>query len=312
MKKMYASLFAFASFAAGAQTVTSTFESLALGADTFYNAPVSQSWTDGGCKFQYKKSGSYWTGGFAYTNKRDSSTAGFTNLYGIKAYAGRNSSAKWAIGQQMAVVSQTLSSARFEGLYMTNTTFAYKSMKNGDSFAKKFGGATGNDPDFLKVHIKGYANGAAKDSVEFMLADFRFSDNTKDYILKTWEYVDLSKLGKVDSLMFVMYSSDNDPNYGMNTPGFFAIDDISVVAPFNTAISESRSLEPAVYPNPFADAMTVEADGLVRVVDMQGKVQMEQIVEGSSTIDTHSLPAGISFIELHSAGSIDRIKMIRQ
>jgi hypothetical protein len=30
------------------------------------------------------------------------------------------------------------------------------------------------------------------DSIEFYLADFRFANNSQDYILKTWEYLDLT------------------------------------------------------------------------------------------------------------------------
>jgi hypothetical protein len=36
------------------------------------------------------------------------------------------------------------------GAYFTNTTYAALSMLSGDSFAKKFGGASGDDPDWFK------------------------------------------------------------------------------------------------------------------------------------------------------------------
>jgi hypothetical protein len=38
-----------------------------------------------------------------------------------------------------------------QGVYVTNTTYAYNSMRDGDMFAKKFGGPTGNDPDWYKL-----------------------------------------------------------------------------------------------------------------------------------------------------------------
>ena len=55
------------------------------------------------------------------------------------------------------------------------------------TFAKKFGGTTGNDPDFFKVTVKGYKGGVlTTDSVPFYLADFRFANNALDYIVDSW------------------------------------------------------------------------------------------------------------------------------
>ena len=81
---------------------------------------------------------------------------------------------------------------------VTNTTYAWDSMLNGDGFAKQFGGASGDDPDFLQLVITGYdALGVATGSVDFLLADYRFADNAQDYILTDWTPVDLSSLGAV-------------------------------------------------------------------------------------------------------------------
>ena len=41
-------------------------------------------------------------------------------------------------------------------MLVTNTTFAFLSMQNGDEFAKQFGGDDGNDPDFFKVTFRGF------------------------------------------------------------------------------------------------------------------------------------------------------------
>src|SRR5207253_4887505 len=42
-----------------------------------------------------------------------------------------------------------------ESIQVTNTTNAALSMRDGDAFAKKFGGAAGDDPDFLKITAYG-------------------------------------------------------------------------------------------------------------------------------------------------------------
>ena len=65
-------------------------------------------------------------------------------------------------------------------------------------------------------------------TVDFYLADYRFADNSKDYIVENWEYVDLSSLGVVKSLEFSLNSSDAGV-FGMNTPAYFAMDDLNCV-----------------------------------------------------------------------------------
>jgi hypothetical protein len=99
-------------------------------------------------------------------------------------------------------------------------------MLNGDAYAKKFGGETGGDPDWFMLTITGKdADGNEVDTVDFYLADYRFEDNGEDYIVDTWQYVDLTSLGEVMSLEFALSSSDVG-DWGMNTPGYIAIDTI--------------------------------------------------------------------------------------
>jgi hypothetical protein len=108
---------------------------------------------------------------------------------------------------------------------ITNSTYAALSMKNGDGFAKKF---TGKDKDFFKVWIKGYNIGKVKDSVEVYLANFQYADSSQNFIQKEWKTVDLSKFVAIDSLNFYLESSDNG-QWGMNTPGYFTIDNIKFI-----------------------------------------------------------------------------------
>jgi hypothetical protein len=115
---------------------------------------------------------------------------------------------------------------------ITNTTYAAISMRDGDGpggFGKKFGGPTGNDPDFFRLTILGRDSAnASTGSVVFYLADYRFTDNAQDYIVSQWTTVDLSSLGtSTRSLQFNLESSDNDPNFGMNTPAYFAVDNVA-------------------------------------------------------------------------------------
>ena len=59
------------------------------------------------------------------------------------------------------------------GVLVTNSTYAAISMRDGDQFAKKFGGESGDDPDFFRLVAHGYKDGSLTDSVEFFLADYQ-------------------------------------------------------------------------------------------------------------------------------------------
>lgn len=231
--------------ASNAQTVSS-FENITLPSSGVENASgdiVNGKFTSGKAVFNnyYNTSfGGYWSDGWAYSNIKNDTTPGSANLYGAYAKSGHLNSAKYAVGQQGSVLVIDGVTDTIKGLYVTNSTFAGLSMKNGDAFAKKFGGSTGNDPDFFALVVKGWKNGLKKsDSVQFYLADFRFANNTQDYIVKDWAWVDLSLLGLVDSLSFELNSSDKG-QFGINTPLFFCIDD--VITSSDTADFENLNL----------------------------------------------------------------------
>jgi hypothetical protein len=48
-----------------------------------------------------------------------------------------------------------------------------------------------------------------------------------DYIVSQWTTVDLLALGNASRLTFNLDSSDNGP-FGMNTPAYFALDNLSM------------------------------------------------------------------------------------
>jgi hypothetical protein len=192
----------------------------------------------------------FWAGGFGWSTLTDSVTSGFTNQMSAKAASGYNSPG-YGIGQQHAVVVlNNGTAAQPLSVRFSNSTYAYNSMRDGDTFAKKFGGLTGNDPDFFKVVVFPYAGGnMLNDSAEFYLADFRFSDNTLDYLVSTWDSLDLSGLPLCDSLKFVLRSSDNGA-FGMNTPAYFCLDDLRINSNL-VGISEQTKLSAfRIFPNP--------------------------------------------------------------
>ena len=65
-------------------------------------------------------------------------------------------------------------------------------------------------------------------NLSFYLADYRFSDNSNDYIVEDWETVSLLSLGSVTALSFSYESSDISFGY-INTPQYFALDNLAPV-----------------------------------------------------------------------------------
>jgi len=70
--------------------------------------------------------------------------------------------------------------------------------------------------------------GASTGVVELMLADYRFVDDSLDFILDEWVFLELTGLGIVSELRFDFESSDVGL-YGINTPTYFAIDNLITI-----------------------------------------------------------------------------------
>jgi hypothetical protein len=97
-------------------------------------------------------------------------------------------------------------------------------MQSGDAYAKAF---SYEDKDWFKLVIEGIdKNGSSTGTVEFYLADFRTPSSPG--IVTTWTKVDLSSLGSVTEIKFDLQSTDNDTNWGMNTPAYFCFDNLAI------------------------------------------------------------------------------------
>jgi hypothetical protein len=251
MKWMIALLCVSATTAAQAQVID--LEDLSLpGPNTFFNGsanvvpPATVSTTpfvSRGAAFNNRYDtafGGNWSG-WSYSNVVNTTTPGFGNQYASFAGGGDNSP-QYAVGFQdfFTPVTPTIDlplGTRPTSVKITNTTYAGISMRDGDAFAKKFGGPTGNDPDFFRLTIHGFDSlNTLTGTVEFFLADYRFANNSLDYIVSQWTTVPLMSLGDAVRLTFTLDSTDNG-QFGMNTPAYFALDNLSV-----TPVPEPASL----------------------------------------------------------------------
>ncbi len=292
-----------------AQTV-STLESLPFGSNEYYDEESTTPFSDGNVTYRYIWDDiyGYWQSGFIYSRVNDSTTSGPGNLAATKALTGYNGSSVYAVGTggSVAVLTGSATGGVVEGFYVTNSTYAYNSMRDGDSFAKKFGGDDGNDPDWFALTVRSYLGGVlSTDSVAFYLADFRFSDNTQDYIVSDWTWLDLSSLGNADSLVFELSSSDVG-GFGMNTPSYFCLDNLTTRdTPVNVAEHSNRT-EFSLYPNPASDFILVNATFAetlqhVEIYDVTGKLKMTTpLFSGQRTIDIATLESGVYLVAVVS------------
>ena len=254
MKHFYLfSLFIMLAFSGKAQKAAK-FEDVSLGKESFWNgSDGSGSFKSSNLTFinSYNADWFSWSG-FACSNITDRKTRGWVNQYSAITGSGYLGSANYAVAYVVGSSSAVFDKAQaIRGLYITNATYAYYSMKEGDDYSKKFGGANGTDPDYFKVIVDGKdASGKTTATVEFYLADFRSNDSSKDYIIKDWTWLDLSSLGAVKSVEFKLESSDMGA-WGMNTPAYFCVDEVNGFGPLQLKDVTYASFDDLVGPNEY-------------------------------------------------------------
>ena len=227
---------------------------------------------------------SWWTFiGWAVTNETPDNLIGYAGLFSSYA-GGGDASSNYVIGQNGARIVKSSGMASFQSLRITNNNYAASSMLNGDSFAKKFGGASGDDQDWFLLEIIGYDAGDMPiDTVRVYLAGYRFTDNSQDYIIKDWTTVDLTPIEYAKYIEFELSSSDNSGGY-MNTPAFYAVDKITHSSAIS--VSENNLATVTVYPYPANEILNLKMesmDGLVQILNLQGQIVMSEIVNGNQT-----------------------------
>lgn len=302
-------LLAFSSLAMAQNLID--FEDFTVASDSFLNGSDGSGGFSSDQVFllnNYNTEFSSWTG-WSISSKTDTLTAGFTNPYSSFAGSGVDGSDNFAVsysfGENRLILQGEAAGRVLDGLYLTNNTYAYLSMRDGDSFAKRFGGVTGDDPDFFLVTIKAYSGGQlSADSIDFYLADFRFVDNTQDYIIKDWTFVDLSGLGPVDSLAFTLSSSDVG-QFGMNTPAYFCLDNVVLGAIVNTTNAQNLNVNLRVFPNPTSDYIQLDYQGRhainCTILDLQGRPLIHRLLkEGNERVGVQHLPVGTYLVHLQS------------
>jgi len=231
----------------------SDFDLAPLGTNEYWNGSDRHGGhLEGGAFFENHYDALYdsWAG-FSLSRVNSTNTPGYANQYAVFSGAGVGGTGIYATVYDSAwdeadiVTLPTPSSAL--GFYVNNTTYAALAMRDGDAFSKKFGGATGNDPDWFLLTITGRDEaGTSLGNVAFYLADYRFATNSQDYIVEDWTWVDLTSLGPdVKTLHFTLSSTDNGM-FGMNTPAYFAMDEFRFVPSFSGPATSTNPWDAAI------------------------------------------------------------------
>lgn len=264
-------------------------EDLPLDPESFYNGSAyvdqgGQAFQSGPVTFNNYFSNAfgfdYWDN-FAYSNTTNTTTPGEGNQYSAITGIGSRGSANYAVGFDGGGSAVLLPAGVSPvSVQLTNTTYTALAVKNGYGVAHAFGGTTGNTPDWLLVTISGRdANGQAipgMPSVPFYLADYRFGDNSQDYVVDTWKNVNLTSLAGARELVFSVTTSDVSIFDGVaypNTPTYFALDDLSVTSQAGDVTGDgvvdiqdiTRMANSWLKPGPVADA---NGDGIVDIQDV--------------------------------------------
>lgn len=168
--------------------------------------------------------------GWSYSNIT-STTGGFTNQYAAITGGGiAGAGSIYGVAYVDSSIGSTIDLGIHQALSLkvTNTAYAYHSMKDGDAFAKKFGPG-----DWFKLTIKGFQGAGATGTMTGKI-DFLLANGTN--IVNQWVSIDLSSISAgARSLAFELTSSDTG-SFGMNTPAYFAMGSLTVAPEPGTVV----------------------------------------------------------------------------
>jgi len=190
---------------------------------------------------------------------------------------------------------------------ITNTTYAALSMRDGDQFAKKFGGETGDDPDYFYVKVQLLSDASIVYQEDIYLADYRFEDNSQDYIEDDWVNFSYLSFDEFNTIKFQIFSSDTGA-FGINTPLFFCIDDINTEYVVNS-VTKLVVNNIKLFPNPTQNILNIQLENerteTLSIHDLYGRSIRTFQVIGQQVLDVSDLASGVYFV-ISESGSVSR------
>lgn len=139
------------------------------------------------------------------------------------------------------------------GVYMSLNSYTYYAVADGDSYARAF-----SDGDSYTVTVHGVDSNDEEKTIEVRLASFDNGDLTAT---RGWKYVDLSPLGRVNTIWFSVKSTDSG-TFGDNTPSYFCIDKLSVMPADEPTLGVNQST--------LSTAASISYDRTTSLVELKG------------------------------------------
>lgn len=193
-------------------------------------------WTDEATSLHSKLnyaygSWAYWSGGAAVSNYHCDIANGGSNTQlslptETPAHSGDNFIVTYGYsdGSQFATDSRPVFdfqdgvARQVKGLWITNNSYFLHSLTQGDGFNQ-----SATDDTFIDVTFEGFdAAGISQGMVKYRIQDGKKA-------LTDWAYVDLSSLGKINTLKInYEFFKDQDNGYGFAAPAYLVIDDIEI------------------------------------------------------------------------------------
>jgi len=330
MKKIYLMAALFAATTISGQNAD--FESITLAPNSYWNGSDLTGASNGSGLFesltvegynefanQYDTTWGapgYWSQGWAFSNQTSdllTGTNGQHSSYAGGAFSGSN----YAIGQNGSEI--ILAGGAVPEIRISNVNYSGHSMLNGDAFAKQFGSpndANGNadgtnGEDWFLLTILCYnLTDSLVDSVEYYLADYRFTNNSQDYIVKDWTTVTLNSSELLGRVKFNLSSSDIG-QWGMNTPAFFAIDNLTA----GVLNVEENKLTSNFFPNPTYDIINIQTNsnnGTIEIFDITGKqISSKNYTSKVFQLNISDFPTGTYYAVLTSEGVRQTTKIVK-
>lgn len=173
-----------------------------------------------------------WWSGFAFSNRGDTTTGGWTNQYSSFTGGGSGGGGNFAIAYWQAYdpdpVFNLPAGMRPVSMQLANTTYTALTMRDGD--VENFSSGKYGAGDYLSATFTGHSlengGGAPTGAATFFLADFRAGRSS---IIDQWTGLDLAALGEARSVSISFASSDTG-DFGINTPTYVAIDNLMITS----------------------------------------------------------------------------------
>lgn len=183
---------------------------------------------------------------FTYANSTSTSYEDLNDQYNSAVGSGVDGSATYGIcygdayyGANYLTVTHREDGDVVPGMWFTNTAWVMDAVKNGDGYSQEPGGFAKDD--WYKVTVTGLLNGSKTGTIDFYLADFRADNEIDRYALDTWQWLDLSPLGKVNKLQFSLDGSKKN-SIGLTTPAYFCVDNVGEGCPWQDADEQTVTI----------------------------------------------------------------------